>query len=474
MNDDEIRSLFDRDIMPPGPGYWEGIDHALATAAAETAPTLIDGPPSSSVEPSPAPDRYRDRRRARPLITAVAVAAAVVIGLLALPRLRSSDDTGGGSVSSEPADSGVDQPPEPMGDRSDAADPSDGQTNTSATWTSTTGCGQQASPVEEIVFAGGEVSGSVAGTVGPGTDRYVFEARGQQRAVVEFSSGAGAVRFDLIDPVGEMLVESGERVDLVLPRSGDYRLCLYATAADVRYQLTLTITGPPTDGSSASAGLSWAVVGGEEVIPDGGQGRVISVERLEFSGLDELGPAGLNDAIDDLISSERAAWLAQLDEHGETTSRPQSLDLTSELTLAGDGLVSVRVDVYTDWSVSAYPVWWSRALVYDLDRGSVITIDDLLIDDGRDGLYEWIVAAVAADYDVDPELLQPASLDEASFALRPEGLEVVTGRGVFLAGPYPGSVSVLSWDDLDGLIDPAVEARARAGVGESTQEPGID
>lgn len=481
MNDDEIRQVLEEDVTPPGPHYWERIDANLAQIASE--------PPSSAQVSAVrhaglgARSGLRGRNRwwgsGRRIVAVAAAVAIVAVGGVAVRELSSDQ----GSVL---IDSGPSGEAESTASPSPDSSPQSSEKTAASTSTGAAGpkteCGAPTRPVSEIKFDRGEVSGSVKGRVLEGGEAwYRLGASAGQRMIVEFNSTVGGATVDVFTPDGVLLAGAGGvggKMDhFALPESGDYQICVSPAAGDIDYEVAVTITGPvvtPESRSTGSGELAWTTVPGVEEIPDQGAGRHITIEKLVFSGSAAAPIEELNRAVDDLVAAERAQWLAQVDELGqEQTSRPETLEITSELTLWTGGLVSVRIDVFTDWSGSAYPVWWSRAVIYDLDQEAVLTLDDL-VSNGRQPLYQLVAAAVVADYDADPGLLRPEDLDDAAFALRPEGLEVSTGRGRFLASPYPGSVSILPWAQLDGLIDPTLEARASAGIGESTATPGIN
>lgn len=162
-----------------------------------------------------------------------------------------------------------------------------------------------------------------------------------------------------------------------------------------------------------------------------------------------LYPTGDIEALDTAVEN----WVQQTvafyqNESVASGADGDSAELTVDYSsyLINDTFVGVKLIGIYDRPYLAHPIDVSASFNANITDGNILTIDDLLLQDGRDALQNIVLqdAGISAEF-VDENLLN-------HWLLTPEGLEITLVRGDYLP-MSDGTVTLLySYEKLDGIL----------------------
>lgn len=173
----------------------------------------------------------------------------------------------------------------------------------------------------------------------------------------------------------------------------------------------------------------------------------------------EGGLSGLDQAVANWAAEKVELYRA---EAGKEHDEPAELtvDYCSYLV---DGYVSVYLTGIYDEPYLAHPIDLSASFNADSTTGEIISLDHLLLNDGRDALHEMVIR----DGGIDAADVDDALLDH--WLLTPEGLEITLVRGDYLPMSSGTVILCYPYADLEGILS----LEGSTAPEEMTEEPAV-
>ncbi len=301
----------------------------------------------------------------------------------------------------------------------------------------------------------------------PGTSSAVIAVYGNETEVAfTFDAAQGQLlTLDLVDGPAPAVISV---TDLATGQimSG---LAAMTLPSDSLYEVSIEFDAARNDtttidviiGAEPSLPVSWTSAVEQLVVTD--EPYVTTSLIWPVFASDQAGTDAANEELASFVSALDDYWVEDVTQFSDPLD-DSSFDVRYEVTLASTEIVSVRFNFYDYVCCRPYPNYGPRAAVLDLTAGRLLTVDQIVDTNRLDQVTAlWIAELEKQELLPDSaEALLAQNPRFDSLALTPEGVEFGTERNS-LGGGFPGTSTVVAYEQLGELVNPTLVARVAAG-----------
>lgn len=277
------------------------------------------------------------------------------------------------------------------------------------------------------------------------TAMFTVDAAAGQRLWLDFPVGTFAPEVKVTHVVSGTQMSGLEPV--TLPDDGLYEIVVDLGAGGRADSIAFRVV---IDGDESRVGPAWSAQVDQVIVDE--ELEVISTVAWPVFESDAPGVDAVNTALADFASELAAPWI----EGVSVLSEPQgesTYEALYTVAFASSRLVSVEFSFYDYVCCQAYPNYGQHSIVFDLELGQVVPIEEM-IDESTDEVRGIWLANLLQTYEFEEGAFDVNSAIFSSVSLHDGGLRFGTNRGE-LSGPLPSTSTFVSFAQLDGLIKPS-------------------